>query len=132
MWTSLLTLNLCLVHHKVVIVATALVLLPSAALKTLVLVLHVVQREHRRSQPAIAPLSSQDSQRLLLWRSVNVLKPMKTTERKKNKRERPSYLMRADVHAPVHRHVLDQLGERESQADVVRPVETAFEEGTAI
>lgn len=66
-WTWVLTLDLRLVHHKVVVVAAALVLLAGAALQTLVLVLHVVQGEGGRGQPAVAALPGQDGQRLLLW-----------------------------------------------------------------
>lgn len=95
--TAGLTLNLCLVHHKVVVVATALVLLPSAALQTLVLVLHVVQREEGRGQPAAAALASQDRQRLLLRWSAHVLKPTRTTEGRKE-RDAPTCCVQTSTH----------------------------------
>lgn len=62
------------------------------------------------------------------WAEVN----QNNQEEEKRERKRAFYLFRADVHAPVHRHVLDERRERESHLDVVRLVKTAFEEGTAI
>lgn len=40
--------------------------------------------------------------------------------------------LRAHVHTLVHGHVLDNGAERKCQGDVVRPVETPFENGAAI
>lgn len=62
----MLTLDLRLVHNEVVAVAAALKLLARTALKTLVLVLHVVEGEHGSGQAAVASLSGQGGQRLLL------------------------------------------------------------------
>lgn len=38
----------------------------------------------------------------------------------------------AHVHTLVHRHVLDDGADRKCQRDIVRPVETPFENGTAV
>lgn len=64
---SALTLDLRLVHHEVVVVAAALKLLARTALQALVLVLHVVEGEPGSGQAAVASLSGQSGQRLLLW-----------------------------------------------------------------
>lgn len=42
------------------------------------------------------------------------------------------YFLCAHVHALVYRHVLDGVAEGKCQGDVVRPVETAFENGAAV
>lgn len=63
---SALTLYLRLVHHEVVVVAAALKLLARTPLQTLVLVLRVVEGEHGSGQAAVASLSGQGGQRLLL------------------------------------------------------------------
>lgn len=63
---SALTLDLRLVHHEVVVVAAALKLLARTPLQALVLVLHVVEGEHGGGQAAVASLSGQGGQRLLL------------------------------------------------------------------
>ena len=42
------------------------------------------------------------------------------------------HLLRARVHTLLHGHVLDDGAEGESQRDVVRPVETPFEDGAAV
>lgn len=44
----------------------------------------------------------------------------------------PPHPLRARVHTLLHGHVLDGGTEGESQRDVVRPVETPFEDGAAV
>lgn len=44
----------------------------------------------------------------------------------------PPHPLCAHVHTLVHGHVLNDSAERQSQSDIVRPVETALENGAAV
>lgn len=54
------TLDLCLVHHKVLVIPTALKLLAMAAVQAHVLILHLMEGEVGGGEPTETPVSSQD------------------------------------------------------------------------
>lgn len=124
------TLNLCLVDDKVLVVSTAFKLFPLAPIETHALVLQLMQGEEGRWESAVASISSEHSQRFLLEHNSHYT--LKTHSRAAYKSPTSTHPLCAHVHALIHRHVLDDRAEGESQCDIVWPVETPFENGTAI
>lgn len=122
------TLNLCLVHHKVLVVPATFKLFTETAVEAHVLVLQLMEGEERSREAAVASISSQDSQRFLLKCRSGIIHRQSTHIHKLyntwiNTSPHP---LRAHVHTLVNRHVLDDGTERKGCGDIVWPVETAF------
>ena len=129
------TLNLRLVHYEVLVVPAALELFAVATVETHVLVLRLVEREKLGREAAVTSISGQDSQRFLLKygsRYTLTTHSRACIHTHTHTHTCTPHLLRARVHTLLHGHVLDDGAEGESQRDVVRPVETPFEDGAAV
>lgn len=128
------TLNLRLVHHKVLVVPTALKLFPVAVVETQCLILQLMKREERSRESAVTSISSQDGKRFLLKHSYHyTLKTHLYMHWLHDAWLHTSpHPLCAHVDTLVHRHVLDDCTEWKRQSHIVWPVETPLENGTAI
>lgn len=127
------TLNLRLVHHKVLVVPAALELFPVAAVEAQALVLQLVKGEERSREAAVTSISGQDGQRFLLkYSSRYTLTLTGAHDVQCMSRHTFTHPLRAHVHALVHGHVLNDRAEGKRQSDIVWPPETPFENGAAV